>query len=496
MDENALMLAAASVSPVDWAVIVVYLVGIIGLGLWLGRGQKTTRDYFLGGRDLPWWGVALSIVATETSALTFIGVPAMAYGGNLMFIQIVIGYVIGRIALAVVMVPIYFKKEIYSPYALIGNAFGPGALKTAAIFFLIAGTLAAGVRVYVTCIPLQLMLDWPVLPSILLFVGLSLVYTYFGGLKAVVWTDAVQFFLFLAGGLFALFYIPTLIEGGWGTAMQTAHEAGKLEWLNTDFTLGVPFNIWMGVLGAAVFVLFTHGIDQLVAQRILACRSIADGRKALVFCAAVILPMMLLFLMVGVLLWAHYQQTPIPIDIPENSFGKKQTDYVFPIFMLAEAPVGVKGLLLVGIFAAAMSSVSSALSALSSVSVMDLGLAKKEATDEQKLQVSRWATLFWGGMLIVVAFASREVKSVMDAAFTLVGLTSGGLLGGVLLALTLKQGRGLPIIIGMVASLIAMLTIKHGLKEAIHWPWYTAIGCGITLLVTMLTNAFYEARED
>ena len=164
--------------------------------------------------------------------------------------------------------------------------------------------------------------------------------------------------------------------------------------------------------------------------------------------------------------------------------------------MIAEAPAGVKGLLLVGIFAAAMSSVSSALSALSSVSVMDLGLAKKEATDEQMLQVSRWATLFWGGMLIVAAFASREVKSVMDAAFTLVGLTSGGLLGGVLLALTLKQGRGLPIIIGMVTSLIAMLAIKHGLKEAIHWPWYTAIGCGITLLVTMLANAFYEARED
>ena len=490
------MLASASVSPVDWAVIVVYLVGIIGLGLWLGRGQKTTRDYFLGGRDLPWWGVALSIVATETSALTFIGVPAMAYGGNLMFIQIVIGYVIGRIALAVVMVPIYFKKEIYSPYALIGNAFGPGALKTAAIFFLIAGTLAAGVRVYVTCIPLQLMLDWPVLPSILLFVGLSLVYTYFGGLKAVVWTDAVQFFLFLAGGLFALFYIPTLIEGGWGTAMQTAREAGKLEWLNTDFTLGAPFNIWMGVLGAAVFVLFTHGIDQLVAQRVLACRSIADGRKALVFCAAVILPMMLLFLMVGVLLWAHYQQTPIPIDIPENSFGKKQTDYVFPIFMLAEAPVGVKGLLLVGIFAAAMSSVSSALSALSSVTVMDLGMAKKEASDEEKLKTGRRWTLFWGVVLVGVAFASREVKSVMDAAFSLVGLASGGLLGGVLLALTLKQGRGIPVMIGMSVSLLSMIGIKYGLQEAIHWPWYTAIGCGITLLVTMLANAFYEAREN
>ena len=485
------MLAAANLALVDWAVIAVYLIGIITLGLWLGRGQKTTRDYFLGGRDLPWWGVALSIVATETSALTFIGVPAMLFvkGGNLGFIQIVFGYAIGRILLAIVMVPIYFKKEIYSPYALIGDAFGPGAHRTAAGLFLVAGTLAAGVRVFVTCIPLQLMLGWPVLPTILLFVGLSLVYTAVGGLKAVVWTDAVQFFLFVAGGLFALFYIPTLIDGGWVTAMETARTAGKLEWLNTDFTLGAPFNIWMGLFGATLFVLFTHGIDQLVAQRVLACHNIADGRKALVFSAVTIIPMMLLFLIVGVLLWTHYQHTDIPIQIPENTFGKKQTDYAFPIFMLAEAPIGVKGLLFVGIFAAAMSSVSSALSALSSVSVMDLGLAKKNSTDQQKLTLSRQATVFWAAMLIAVAYASREVESVMNTAFTLAGLTSGALLGGILLALTLKKSNGRPIIIGMATSLAAMLAIKYGLIEAIHWPWYTAIGCGITLLVALLANA-------
>jgi len=362
--------------------------------------------------------------------------------------------------------------------------------------FLIAGTLAAGVRVFVTCIPLQLMLDWPVLPAILLFVGLSLIYTYVGGLKAVVWTDAAQFILFVAGGLFALFYIPTLIDGGWNGAMETARAADKLEWLNTKLSLAAPYNLGMSILGAGIFVLFTHGVDQLVAQRVLACRTIADGRKALTFCAIVILPMMLLFLMVGVLLWVLYQQTPIPIDIPENSFGKKQTDFVFPIFMLAQAPVGVKGLLLVGIFAAAMSSVSSALSALSSVTVMDLGLAKPKASDRHKLWLSRWSTLMWGVMLILVAFASREVESVMDAAFSLVGLASGGLLGGVLLALTLKKGRGTPIILGMAVSLMAMLAVKYGLKDAIHWPWYTLIGCGITLLVTMLAKAFCEALEN
>ena len=488
-----------SLSPLDLVVIAIYFGGIIALGVRLGRGQKTTRDYFLGGRDLPWWGVALSIVATETSALTFIGVPAMLFaeGGNLGFIQIVFGYVIGRLVLAVVVVPYYFKNEIYSPFALIGNAFGPGAHKTAAGLFLIAGTLAAGVRVFVTCIPLQLMLGWDLTSAILLFVGLSLVYTAIGGLKAVVWTDAVQFVLFVFGGLFAFFYIPTLIDGDWMEAIDTAREGGKLAWLNTEFALGGSFNIWMGIFGATIFVLFTHGIDQLVAQRVLACRSIADGRKALIFSAVTILPMMLLFLYVGVMLWSLYQHTPMSIEIPENAFGKKQTDYAFPIFMLTEAPVGVKGLLLVGIFSAAMSSVSSALSALSSVSVMDLGLGVAAKDDAAKLKLSRGTTILWGIMLVIVAYASREVESVMNTAFALAGLTSGGLLGGVLLALVLRQSDGRPIIIGMAASLVVMVAIKYVLKEAIHWPWYTAIGCGITLMTTMLAKvALAEPRSS
>ena len=491
---------------VDWLVIVFYLAAVIGLGVWLGRGQRNTRDYFLGGRDLPWWGVALSILATETSALTFIGVPAMAYAGNLGFMQIVLGYAVGRVILAVVMVPYYFRKEIYSPYALLGGAFGVNGQKLGALFFLVAGTLGAGVRVFVTCIPLQLILGWSIAEAIILFVGLSLIYTWFGGIKAVVWTDALQFVLLLAGGLFTLLYLPTLIDGGWDGALGQAEEAGKLTWLNFDFSLAAPYNFWMGIIGAVVFVLFTHGIDQLGAQRVLACRSVSDGRKALVFCAVSIVPMMLLFLLVGVLLWVHYQHAPIPIDIPENSTGKKQTDYVFPIFMLAEAPVGIKGLLFVGIFAAAMSSVSSALSALASVSTMDLGLVGKPKDEAAGLRVSRWATVFWGGLLIVVAFLSREITSVMNAAFSLVGLTSGALLGGIVLSLVVKRGVAWPVITGMIASLVGMIWVNSllgmdipptviedwlGYRELdgifnklVHWPWYTLIGTGILFLVS------------
>src|SRR6266536_3620144 len=225
----------------DWLVIAVYLIGIILFGLWFGKDQKNTRDYFLGSKNVPWWGIGLSIVAAETSALTIIGVPAIAYGGNILFLQMIIGYVIARIILAIILVPHYFKGEIYSPYQLFANAFGPSARQTAGGFFLISETLAAGVRVYVASIPVKLMLGDkllgfgtgdPILGAILLFVLLSLLYTYVGGVKAVIWTDAVQFGLFLAGGIFTLCYIPTIYEGGLPAVLKAGYEAGKLHWLN------------------------------------------------------------------------------------------------------------------------------------------------------------------------------------------------------------------------------------------------------------------------
>src|SRR5215471_643899 len=258
-------------SPGDWAVINLYLLGIIGLGVWFGKDQHNTRDYFLGSKNVPWWGIGLSIVAAETSALTIIGVPAMSYGGNIAFIQMIIGYVIARIILAIVLVPHYFKGEIYSPYELFAHTFGPSARRTAGGFFLVSETLAAGVRVYVASIPVKLMLGEkllgfgtgdPVLGAILLFVILSLLYTYVGGVKAVIWTDAVQFGLFLLGGIFTLVYIPTLVDGGLPAIFDKASEAGKLHWLNTTPQAGVswtkflaggpPFNIWMGIIGGTV----------------------------------------------------------------------------------------------------------------------------------------------------------------------------------------------------------------------------------------------------
>jgi solute:Na+ symporter, SSS family len=511
----------------DWLVIVFYLAGIIALGVWFGKDQKNTRDYFLGSRNIPWWGVGLSIVATETSALTFIGIPALAFGSDLTFIQIVIGYVIARVILAIVMVPHYFKGEIYSPYQLIANAFGTSARRTAGLFFLIAATLAAGVRVYVTCIPIQLMFgfaDSQIIFAILLFVGLSLIYTYVGGVKAVIWTEAAQFFLFMGGGLFVLFYIPTLLDGGMAGAMKAAAEEGKLHWLNHQFAwgelrklLGSPYNIWMGVLGGTVFVMSTHGADQLIVQRVLTCKSVAEGRKSLILSAVIILPLFLIFLLTGAMLWVYYQQNPVmPIPLPELRPGVTKNDYIFPIFIITQVPTILKGFLIVAILSAAMSSVAAALSALSSVSTMDFikGFARKQRSEAFYLQLSRLSTVFWALILILVAFLTQHVRSVLEAAFTLHGLTSGAMLGGLVMALWWKRGRGLPLIVGMFVSLLVMVAIylstRYGDQVAITaiapiagwlfetkiaWPWYTLIGSSVTIGVAALTRALLPARE-
>ena len=491
-------------NAVDWLIIVAYLLGIIGLGVWFGKDQHNTRDYFLGSKNTPWWGIGLSIVAAETSALTIIGVPALAYGSNLTFIQMIIGYVIARIILAVGMVPHYLKGEIYSPYQLFADRLGASARQTAGGFFLISETLAAGVRVYVVSIPVQLMLGIDVLPAIVLFVVLSLVYTYIGGVKAVIWTDAVQFCLFLAGGIFTVCYIPTVVDGGWAVVWEKAAAGGKLKWCEPEFSLAAPFNLWMGVIGGTVMVMSSHGAEQLIVQRVLACKTVADGRKALALSAVLIFPLFFVFLLVGAMLWVYYASLGHPFQIapPEVKPGSgiQKNDFIYPIFMMTEVPHVLRGCLIVAILSAAMSSVSSALTSLASVSTMDFVKHFGRARDEgYYLRFSKYSTVFWALALISVAYLSRAVEFVLNAAFTLRGLTSGALLGGLMLAVFWRGGRAAPVITGMLASLAFMVgvsqftwTVEVGGKLETHkvfWPWYTLIGLVVTLGVAALVSA-------
>ena len=501
----------------DWFVILAYLGGIIGLGVWFGKDQRNTRDYFLGSRNIPWWGIGVSIVAAETSALTIIGVPAIAYGSNILFIQMIVGYVIARVILAVVMVPHYLKGEIYSPYQLLEQHLGVGPRRLAGAFFLFLETMAAGVRVYVACIPIRLLLGEsvcslgglvdPILGAILLFVGLSLLYTYIGGVKAVIWTDAVQFGLFLLGGLFALFYLPTLIDGGWASALQIAGDAGKLVWLNTSFTFSAPFNLWMGIIGGTVMVLSTHGAEQLIVQRVLACRNVADGRKALALSAVLIFPLFLIFLLVGVLLWVFYTGTghPFQIALPEARPGIKSNDFIFPIFMMTEVPHILKGFLIVAILSAAMSSISSAITSLASVSTMDFVKQIVKGRDEDYfLKFSKVSTVFWAAVLVGTAWLTREVTFVLNAAFSLRGLTAGALLGSLIIALFWKRLGARATMVGMTTSLVVMnfiywpanlpatkawWTTTFGAE--VFWPWFTLIGTLVTLGVAWTVKTFW-----
>jgi Na+/proline symporter len=313
--------------------------------------------------------------------------------------------------------------------------------------------------------------------------------------KAVIWTDAVQFGLFLAGGLFALFYIPTLVDGGWSAAFDQAARAGKLVWLNTNFSFSAPFNIWMGVIGGTVMVLSTHGAEQLIVQRVLACGSIPDGRKALCLSAVLIFPLFLIFLLVGVLLWAFYQGHPFQIPLPEGRPGIKSFDFIFPIFMMTEVPHVLKGFLIVAILSAAMSSISSAITSLASVSTMDFVKQAMRGRDEEfYLRWSKYSTVFWAAMLVFTAWLTREVTFVLNAAFSLRGLTAGALLGGLILALFWRRVGPRAVMAGMIASVIAMNLLYWppnipALKDwwlrtfrgEVFWPWFTLIGTSITI---------------
>jgi solute:Na+ symporter, SSS family len=502
----------SSLNGADWTVILLYLAGIIALGLRFGKDQRNTRDYFLGGKQVPWWGIGLSIVAAETSALTVIGVPAMAYapGGNLSFIQLIIGYVVARVILAIIMVPHYLRGEIYSPYQLFSNAFGESARRTAAGFFLISETLAAGVRVYVACIPIKLMLGDrvlgaagggdPIFGAILLFVVLSLLYTCVGGVKAVIWTDAVQFGLFLLGGIFTVCYVPHFFPGGAGEVLRQAAQAGKLHWLNARVSAvslwTEPMNIWMGVIGGTFMVMSSHGAEQLIVQRVLACRTVRDGRRALILSAAVVFPLFLIFLLAGAMLWVYYRKFPLSSPVPN--------DFIYPTFILTAVPHWLRGLLIVAILAAAMSSVSSALTSLASVGTMDfVKIMLPGRSDRFLLRFSRITTIGWALALILVGYLSRQQPLILETAFSFRGLTSGALLGGLLLVVWWKRGAAGPVIAGMICSFIVLtLIVRPGfptrwpkLPVAIDYPWYPMIGCGVTIGVALALRRWHDPRH-
>jgi solute:Na+ symporter, SSS family len=495
----------------DYTVLGVYLVGVAALGIKMSGKQGSATDYFLGGRDLPWWAVCFSVVATETSTLTVIGIPAVAYGGSLTFFQLTFGYLVGRVVVAWLFLPRYLSGSMTTAYEFLGDRYGDGVRSLASVTFLVTRLLADGVRLFATAIPVRVMfLSAGVdvgYPSIIVVIALvTTLYTLIGGLRAVVWVDVVQMLLYLGGGIAAIWILAGTVPAGW---MADAAGAGKLiaflpgeGWLSI---LTTPYVIPTAVLGGAIFSMASHGTDQLIVQRLLACRTLGDSRKALIGSGFMVMLQFALFLAVGLLLWAHYGGATVA------ELGLSRGDEVFPQFIIEGMPPGVSGLLLAGIIAAAMSTLSSSLNALASSTVFDLlGYLRRlrnpnaaPLSDAAEVKVSRTATLVWGVVFIIFANLFRDQQNpVVELGLAIASFTYGGLLGAFLLGMLNGRTRSWDVGIALVTSVGVMTLIifgvwhgdagwhfifrpgadviaEHGLRS-IAWPWYTAIGAAVT----------------
>src|SRR5271155_5684495 len=410
----------------DLAIIALYLVGITLFGLRFRKRQRTLRDYFLADRNIPWWAIALSIVAAETSTLTIISIPGLAYDTNLTFLQVVLGYLVGRVIISFVLLPHYFRGDLYTAYALIERRFGRGLRSLTAGLFLVTRAAAEGVRVYAVSIVVAIALGTGEIASIAIITILTLIYTFEGGLAAVIWTDVVQTAIYVGGTVVGLVTILHLVPGGWSAIHSAAASAGKLQVFDFRPNLWLPYTFWAGVLGGNFFITASHGPDQLIVQRLLEARSQKQSTVALLSSGVAILFQFALFLMVGVMLWAFYR-------VPSATFGKP--DRIYPTFIVRQMPHGISGLLIAAVLAAAMSNLSAALNSLSSSAILDFYVRLRPQADERRrLRLSRLATIFFALVLFGLAVLSlHKAGRVVEVGLQIASVAYGALLGVFLL---------------------------------------------------------------
>lgn len=458
---------------VNWAVVVAYFGLTLWLGERLGRGQKSIEEYFLAGRRMPWWSTCLSIVGTETSTLTFVGVPAIAYSGDLTFLQVALGYVVGRFAVARLLVPAYFSGSVQTAYELLAQRFGGMVQRLGSLVFLVARCLADGVRLFATALVLQALLPMPLAAAILMVTGITLVYTVRGGLRAVIFNDALQLAIYMGGALVAMALLVQRIPGGWEGAVATLEPLGKLRVFDFGWDWSAPYKFWAGLVGGAVLTMATHGTDQMFVQRLLACGSERDAKRAVIGSGILVLAQMGVFLVIGSLLFAFYQSNP-----PSRPFSS--SDQVFARFIADEMPAGLGGLLIASVFAAAMSTLSSSMSSLASASTLDFLLRGRSTSTERALRTSHRMTLAWAAVLALVAGLAQGWGSVLEAGLTITSITFGGVLGIFLVGLTRWSLPQWQVALALAAGVGAALTAQ---QYSLAWTWLTPLGATVTVLL-------------
>jgi SSS family transporter len=474
------------IHPIDVVIVVCYLLAITALGMRFRRKQQDARDYFLGGRTAPWWALAFSIVATETSTLTIIGTPAISYAGNLTFLQLVFGYLVGRALIVLLLLPGYFRGEFFTAYELIEKRFGNKMRAVAASTFLITRALAEGVRVSAIALVISVVLGTSEKFAVVLVIALTVLYTLEGGMKAVIWTDVAQLLLYLTGSAVTLMVLLHRIPGGWSEVTQVAAAAGhKLQVLDFSFSWSTKYTFWSGLIGGAFLTMASHGTDQTIVQRLLAARSERDSRRALLTSGFIVLIQFTVFLLIGVLLFVFAQHTPLLAP-------GERTDRILPLFLVREMPPGLAGLLLASIIAVAMSNASGSLNSLAASSVLDFSrLRGKSADSASFLKLSRRMTLAWG--LVLIAFGLKKWGPLLEAGLTIASLPFGSLLGLFLLG-TLDRGataRGA--LVGMFAGLAAILCVFR--FTSVEFTWYVMIGTSVTFAIGSIISRIKTRAE-
>jgi SSS family transporter len=526
-------------TPLDYGILFFYLIGVTVLGAWFGKYQKNTRDYFLGDRNLPWGAVCFSVVATETSTLTFISIPGIAYLTNLNFLQLTFGYLIGRIIISFIFLPAYYKGELATAYEFLGNRFGLRMRNFSSVIFQLTRLLADGVRLFATAIPLSVITGWSYPVSIAVIGVLTIIYTYFGGIRAVVWIDVIQMAIYLGGAIIAGMFLLNHLPGGWQDVLAAARPENKLQIFNFAFGgswkgfFSGGYNFITSVLGGMFLSMASHGTDQLIVQRLLACNNLKSSQKALITSGIIVIFQFALFLVLGLMLYAFYNGQAVG---PMGHFVAS-SDEIFPKFIVEELPAGLSGIIIAGVFAAAMSSLSGSLNSLASSSMLDIYKSRfgKNNTPQQDLLISRIITAVWGVIFIAGAMLFTDKKNpVVELGLSIASFTYGGLLGTFLMGVFIKQVKenaamialwsaiffmtwvinvpmmakyaivGINILafiwifmrlqdrreqIGITILLVFLVSlIRYFEPVQFFWPWYVFIGCLVTFVVGFLMS--------
>ncbi len=481
-------------APLDLAIVVAYILGMTLLGVWFTRAQKDLRTYFVGGRNVGWVMVLVSIVATETSAVTFLSVPGVAYnpkGGNLTFLQLAFGFIIGRCLIAWFLLPQYMSGDLFSGYQVLRERFGPAVQRVASGLFLVTRTVADGLRIFLTALLLKYV-GWSMEAAIVVVGVITIVYTFLGGMKAVIWTDLIQFVIKIAGAVLAFVFILRLLPGGWDQFLADGGAAGKFTLIDATWNATVAYNLWAGVIGGTVFSMASHGADQLMVQRYLCARSLRHARLALVLSGFTILVQFLLFLCVGVGMYVLMSAGLFP----EAALAERN-DEVFPLFIIKKLPTGVVGVLVAAVLAAAMSTLSSSLNSSANALVTDFYRpVRPNHTEQWYVLLSRVMTAVWGVAQMAVAYVayqSGSTDSVVGRVLAVAGATFGLVLGLFILGSLRKPVRSRAALAGLVCGFLAVLAVwlpSVFASPVLAWPWFAPVGTITTVAVALVVNLF------